>query len=75
MASNDDLARKVSDLDGMLERTLFGQAELMLRLQRPNSTERPSLNDILAEYERLRTDYYNRHSEQPESDGPRMWSL
>jgi hypothetical protein len=74
MASNDDLTRKISDLDRMLERVLYGQAQLSLRLQSTDPAANPELTAIKEEYNRLYEDFKNRNEGQPPSE-PRTWVL
>ena len=72
--SNEELERKISSLDRLLERVLYGQAQLSLRLQSGQPGDMPEYPAIKAEYERLYEDFNNRYEGQPPSE-PRIWVL
>lgn len=65
MASNDT---GTDELKRDIDRVLFSQAEIILRLENPQSTERPTKAHIVAKYRQLREDYDGRFSEEPPVD-------
>jgi hypothetical protein len=68
MASNDDISRKIGDLERMLERVLYGQAQLHLRMKFPSSEEVFTTADIKEEQDRMLKDFQNRYSQGVEEE-------